>query len=1119
MWGRRFFIAWLAIAAPALAGNIAGTVSRGEQPVANADVLAVEAATLCLAGVSESDASGFYLIEDLPDGAYLILVSQGSLGLARYHGNGSFADVSSAEPVEIEGSGTVLQDVAFPAGATVSGAVHAGGRSLAGARAALIDPISLRPLSAFSVPVDPKVGYRIEGAPAGRWLVGLFLDGADGTLASAYHPNAVAPETARQVALAEGETRLNVNINLAADDLGTLEIALAGFEPDVLGEIVLTDAAGRVHTRSALQAETDIAIAPGTYQIDILFERQFLDVDDVLPKIVEPGGTTRANYTLSRGGVVSGTVALAAGLLTTAPVYVEAIDFNSGRLAASVQASSSLGGDYHFELTGLPPAGYLIRAWVDGNTGFTPFAISPAFHEDAVSAQDADPVFLGNGETVTDIALNLTRGAEIQGSLQFDGNLLPTIFGFIYAFEMTSGELFQGIYSSRAGLFSIGNLPPGEFLAVFNPGALPNAADRFSGAPSFLSSPLFGCANVTPSFFRNADEPGAAEPVQLVSGQVRNANYSVGTGGGFVVRVSDATGDYALQRGLLGVFRDERLVMAASILDGAAQFTGLTAGDYVLKLSPYDLDADGNLEPASPSATDPADLFSGDGALTYEPAIQAVDGAFSLVEWRAPLTVAGQTGGGGPADESRLVYPWISNRQNQFESVLVANNYCGEAIQAVLTATRANGESETVVRALPAFGFLEEKASTLFPGLGSGGGYSVALTAPTTKIRGVWATNNLQSQSGASPSQGAAVRLPMGAGAPNNSRVGREMLFGYLPLSDNLISAPVVVNVSDATTDVTLRFFDATGTMVASTTLQNLPPFAPFAQVANDLVPAGSGDVVMIAEAADGLVTGVSFVFNSVFFETAIGNATAIDSAGLDTGVGRLVYPWISNRADQFESILVANNYGELPVLATLTARRNSDPLETQTVQRRIEAGGFLRAKASELFPDLGSGDGYAVELTAPASKLAGVWATNNLQAASGQSPSLGVAVNAAPASLDRERAGEDLIFGYLPVDEAFISAPVLVNLGDAPVDVTLRFFDQQGNALADAETTLADIAPSLPFAALANQLAPGFSGSLAMTASADGQPITGVAFVFNTVFFEPAIGNASSIELCSPAP
>ena len=458
-----------------------------------------------------------------------------------------------------------------------------------------------------------------------------------------------------------------------------------------------------------------------------------------------------------------------------------------------------------------------------------------------------------------------------------------------------------------------------------------------------------------------------------------------------------------------------------------------------------------------------------------------------------------------PEKESRLFFSWISNRDGQFESILVLNNYGDEDLLVTLRAFRSESESETVERMVGAGKFLEEKASSLFPALGSGGGFSVLATAPGPALRGRWVTNSLRSGSGASPSQGVAIRVPPRADSLSE-RAGRDLHFGYLPLSDNLISAVVLANIGEAPTNIRLSFYDRDGNLVGNKVLTNLTPFLPFAEVANNLVPEGTGDVQMIATSSSEILAGVTFIFNETFKDTAIGNAVAI--AAPPNQPQKLIYPWISNREGQFESILTAGNFGDQPVTVMLTARRNGATISEEKVTRTIPARGFLRELASSLFPELGGGAGYAVILESPVSTLAGQWVTNNLAAASGRSPSLGVAVRSPP--MGDERVGKELLFGYLPVTAGLTSAPVLINIGDSATNISLNFLNADGASFL--ATTVNAVPPNLPIV-----IDPAFisasQGNLYLRAVSSSQPMTGVAFIFNETFKEPAIGNASAID------
>ncbi|CAM2063843.1 hypothetical protein SCOR_00670 [Sulfidibacter corallicola] len=459
------------------------------------------------------------------------------------------------------------------------------------------------------------------------------------------------------------------------------------------------------------------------------------------------------------------------------------------------------------------------------------------------------------------------------------------------------------------------------------------------------------------------------------------------------------------------------------------------------------------------------------------------------------------------APATHLVYPWIS-KNDQFESVIVVNNFGDMEALVWLSAVRQEGEFHTRPTLIPARGFLKGAPAELFPELGNGGGFSMRVLSESPAVRGRWVTNDLTATSKSSPSQGVAINL-LDRSLSAKDRAGTRIMYGYLPVSSTSFSAPVVVNMGADDTDVTLDFYNEAGNLILSDnqTLRSLAPYRPFAAVANNLVPADSGNLAMIASSSGGAtITGVGFVFNASR-EPSIGNVTGLSTGSSQSGT-HLVLPWISNNSGNFESIIVVNNFSPRNEVVTLTGRRRTgDP---ETVTRTIPANGFLEEFASTLFPTLGNGFGYTVEITTSANKIAGRWVTNNLITESMSSPAQGVGIDLNATNSPRH--GTDVLYGYLPLTDTFTSAPVIVNVGDTTTDVTLRFYDSAGRLVAEDASTLAAIEPFRPFAAVANDLVPEGTGDIYMVASSSGQPLTGVAFVFNAGN-EPAIGNVSRID------
>lgn len=444
------------------------------------------------------------------------------------------------------------------------------------------------------------------------------------------------------------------------------------------------------------------------------------------------------------------------------------------------------------------------------------------------------------------------------------------------------------------------------------------------------------------------------------------------------------------------------------------------------------------------------------------------------------------------------IYPWVSNN-SQYESIVFLNNWGEESATVSLKAQRGpqgNGTafSKTIQVVIEPFGFLEAKANSLFPDMGSGSGFSILAESDRSHLSGGWVTNNLLAASMRSPSQGNALQI-----MPSDS-VGTTLLYPYLPITGGLTSAPVIINASGASQSVHLAFYAPDGTLVEETDIKDLAPYQPFAAVANSLVPTGSPNISLMVSGTD-LLCGAAFIFNGSN-EPSIANAQALQPDDIST---RLVYPWVSSN-QQFESIVFANNTGDEPVSVNLVARR-ADGSSAQA-QRTIPAHGFLEAFATQLFPGLGAGPGFAIELTADQRGVRGGWVTNNLQTPSGRSPSQGSAVLVPSNGANGVNVGTELIYRYLPVLEGLTSAPVVVSLAGEPVNVDLYFYNAQGQILTAKR--LSAIEPLRPFAEVANTLA-GSSENVTLIVSSESL-LAGAAFVFNDAR-EPAIGNASAIS------
>lgn len=230
--------------------------------------------------------------------------------------------------------------------------------------------------------------------------------------------------------------------------------------------------------------------------------------------------------------------------------------------------------------------------------------------------------------------------------------------------------------------------------------------------------------------------------------------------------------------------------------------------------------------------------------------------------------------------QTDLIYPWVTSNQN-FSATIVINNLNAEEVSVTLTATRADGTTETVTRTVAATDLLVENAGVLFAGLGDGQGYSVRMTSSASNIQGAFVVNNLVTPSGGSPSQANVVTAASAANI---------ILFSYLPNAATGFAAPVVVNTSNASIDVT--YYAIQGGIRAEEATRTIAANAPYAEGVNTLFPSVSGDLYVVVE-APAAILGAAFIFNGEG-EPALANASAIDAVPGGGQVG----PTVSFSAD-----------------------------------------------------------------------------------------------------------------------------------------------------------------------------------------------------------------------------
>lgn len=221
----------------------------------------------------------------------------------------------------------------------------------------------------------------------------------------------------------------------------------------------------------------------------------------------------------------------------------------------------------------------------------------------------------------------------------------------------------------------------------------------------------------------------------------------------------------------------------------------------------------------------------------------------------------------------------------------------------------------------------------------------------------------------------------------------------------------------------------------------------------------------------------------------------------------RLVFPWISFNND-FQSRVIVNNTNLAAVQLFFTAKRANG--QSFITSRVLGENSFLSETVAELFPDINPGSGMTILVQADRTGILGSWVTYNLNTPTSQSPSQGNAVVLGPDfSQPAKDVGQDLLYSFLPVQDGFISAPVVVNVGNQSADVTLTFRDRFGE-MVDMPFQVSNLEPFTPFAVTTNSVIATIN-DVQMEATSN-QLLTGINFVFNSAG-EPSMSQAQARE------
>ncbi|SDS39765.1 carboxypeptidase-like regulatory domain-containing protein [Microbacterium paraoxydans] len=395
-------------------GSLAGTVT------AEADGSPLAGVTVSVstddASVFEStmtDATGAYLVPDLPAGEYVVAFDASGTDFIPEFWDDASSRAAAQRLIVAEGDSVVGVDAALALGGAIAGIVRhqADGSPLEGVtvRAESAD----YSVSAFAS-TDADGAYRLAALPAGDYRV--RFEPADPTLSAEFWEDAYDESRAKAVHVTAGQSTERVDAYLA--ELGVIQgtMTLAADDSPVPGWVTASDAT----TGLTLQAD----VAPdGSYSLTVPPGRY------VVAFVPDGGRGIREYWKNARREEDATTIAVAQGQIVS---DIDATLDSSGMITGVVRTSGALSGDAIVEaysgdtLVGMAytqpdgsyrlavPAGtYIVRA----TANVYDMIFAPQFFDGVATRAEATPVVLAAGGDRAGVDFDLATGGAIGGNV------------------------------------------------------------------------------------------------------------------------------------------------------------------------------------------------------------------------------------------------------------------------------------------------------------------------------------------------------------------------------------------------------------------------------------------------------------------------------------------------------------------------------------------------------------------------------------------------------------------------------------------------------------------------------------------------------------------------------
>ncbi len=549
----------------AVGGTISGHVYKadGITPLAYASISA-NAVDSGFGGSGISNADGSYIIAGLSSGNYRVQASSAGY-IWQYYKN--VYDANSATIVSVTApNNTPDINFALSVGGAISGHIY---------KADGITPISNVYIFAESTGADIDYWGYGYSAPDGSYAVTGLVSGSYRMRASAsgyiteYYKDVYGYNQATTVSVTVPNDTSNIDFTL---DLGGTISGYVyqsdGITPVVGAQISASESSTGYDGKVASSIDgryTITSLASGNYQVQAsaygYLTEYYKNVSDssraTLVNVTAPDNTPGINFTLDKGGTISGHIYNADGTspLPNVQIFAASDGYGSGGVGSGIS-----GADGSYVISGLYSGSYWVRASISGYI--------TKYYQDVYDQNSATLIDVIAPNSTSNINFTLYKGGTISGHVYKTDGITPVAGAQVYASSNGVGDSYYGHGTSGGdGSYVITGLISGNYKVQ-------------ASASGYLSE-----------YYNNVyDSNSAASIIIVVLNNTPDINFTLDKGGSISGHVYKSDGITPIANASVSVFlvvsgQGTSVAGTGTGVDGSFTITNLYSGSYKVQAS------------------------------------------------------------------------------------------------------------------------------------------------------------------------------------------------------------------------------------------------------------------------------------------------------------------------------------------------------------------------------------------------------------------------------------------------------------------------------------------------------------------------------------------------------